>query len=233
MTGQQKGMVAAAIGVALLVGGLVGWSLKSTPPPEPTQTAAPAAPRSPTPATVGAPSEVRPALDSKKPPIPAEKPTPPSQPPSAAQPGVIAADPVAPGASPGAVPSRAFGDDTDAGLAPVIADNAPDAADGPAPSPSRETIQQGIATMKPAVKTCYEELLKEFPEADGRVLLQFAIVGDGDEGRIDLEEISGEKSTLLDQRMHDCVLDGLREVSFPAPTTGQVRVSYPFDFSRQ
>lgn len=96
---------------------------------------------------------------------------------------------------------------------------------------SKETIREGISTMKPAVKRCYEELLREFPEADGRITMKFAIVGHEGEGRIDLEKIDEDKSSLFDRKLNQCVLDGLREVSFPAPADGAVNVTYPFKFS--
>jgi hypothetical protein len=42
----------------------------------------------------------------------------------------------------------------------------------------------------PAARSCYEELLGRQPSAGGKVVLEFAIVGDGDAGVVDRVEQS-------------------------------------------
>lgn len=95
----------------------------------------------------------------------------------------------------------------------------------------REKIQGAIQGMKPHVKDCYEKLLEEFPEADGRIVMTFTIVGDGDTSHIDLEGVS-QDSSLYDKSLHQCMLDALRGVEMPAWPQGQeVKVTYPFQLS--
>lgn len=94
-------------------------------------------------------------------------------------------------------------------------------------------IKEVISKMKPRVKTCYEETLKTFPEADGDIKLSFTIVASDGKSHIDLEEVSPE-STLFDTQLHQCLLDALREQEFPLPDVedGIVRVNYPFHFNK-
>ncbi|MEL6181594.1 MAG: AgmX/PglI C-terminal domain-containing protein, partial [Myxococcota bacterium] len=113
-------------------------------------------------------------------------------------------------------------------------DAGPTGVDGGGGKPSgtipRETVQEGIQTMKPAVKTCYEAMLKTFPEAEGVVKLQFNIVASDGVGHVDLESVM-DTSTLVEQDLNDCLIEELRKVEFPAPEGGEVKVTYPFRFS--
>lgn len=105
-----------------------------------------------------------------------------------------------------------------------------DAAPQPPPL-SREAIQGTIKEMVPFVKTCYETLTQEFPEADGRIMLSFTIVGDEEDvGRVDLETVSDD-SSLYDKSMHECVIEQLRNLEFEAPAGAEVKVKYPFVFA--
>lgn len=98
----------------------------------------------------------------------------------------------------------------------------------------REEIQEVIADMKPRVKACYDELIEAFPEADGVVKLSFTIVASQGTSHIDLEEVAPD-STLFDARLHQCLIDALREQAFPLPDVedGSVRVNYPFRFTNE
>jgi hypothetical protein len=96
----------------------------------------------------------------------------------------------------------------------------------------REVIRDGIQAMRPVVESCYLETLADFPDAEGRVTLAFTIAAENDEGRVELAELDGEKSTLIDAMLHDCMLKALGDLKFPAPEgNGKVNVRYPFNFS--
>lgn len=95
---------------------------------------------------------------------------------------------------------------------------------------SRDEIKDVIGSMKPAVKVCYDKMLKDFPDADGKIILNFTIVGDGDTGRVDLEKVADD-STLQETRLNECLIEALRNLEFPVPDgDGEVTVRYPFAF---
>lgn len=96
---------------------------------------------------------------------------------------------------------------------------------------SRETIRESIETMKPYVKGCYEDMLKEFPEAAGKVVIEFTIIGEGGKGRVEMSELEAEKTTLFDSKLHDCMLEAVGDLEFEVPEGGgKVKVRYPFNF---
>lgn len=123
---------------------------------------------------------------------------------------------------------RANGKDPGKAALPQGEDSGRDEA--PQGKMSREAIMETITDMTPAVKGCYETLLKEFPEADGKILLKFTIVNDEGVGRVDLEEVD-DSSALYDKELNECMIEALRDLEFPAPEGGEVNVSYPFSFA--
>ena len=103
----------------------------------------------------------------------------------------------------------------------------------PTGSLDREVIRDGIQSMRPIVEKCYNETLKDFPDAEGRVMLAFTIAAEDDEGRVELSELDSEKTTLIDTMLHDCMLEAVGDLRFPAPEgNGKVNVKYPFNFAK-
>jgi hypothetical protein len=104
--------------------------------------------------------------------------------------------------------------------------------DEPKGTLDREVIRDGIKTMRPVVESCYLETLADFPDAEGRVTLAFTIAAENNEGRVELAELDGETSTLIDAMLHDCMINALGDLKFPAPDgNGKVNVRYPFNFN--
>lgn len=99
----------------------------------------------------------------------------------------------------------------------------------------KETIKQGIESIRPLVKACYEESLEEFPDAAGRVTVGFRVIGEEGEGRVELAELDEEKTTLFDERLHDCMMQQIGDATFDAPPEegGVVNVTYPFSFATE
>ncbi len=96
---------------------------------------------------------------------------------------------------------------------------------------SREQVQEGIAAFRPFVRRCYEESLEDFPEASGRIDLEFTIEASEGRGRVSMSEI-GEGTTLYEERLQDCLLYQISEVDFDAPGGGgTIQVRYPFSFA--
>ena len=62
-------------------------------------------------------------------------------------------------------------------------------------------------------------------------MLSFEIVAADGTGHVDLEAVAPD-SSLHEQELHQCMLDELRTLEFPAPDgDGSVKVTYPFRFA--
>lgn len=104
--------------------------------------------------------------------------------------------------------------------------------EGPTGTLPREVIREGILSMRPIVEQCYRDTLRDFPDAEGKVTISFTISAEEDEGRVQLAELDPETTTLIDSMLHDCMLESIGELRFPAPDgDGTVNVKYPFQFS--
>lgn len=150
--------------------------------------------------------------------------------PDGTPPELAALDASAPDAASSASPPPAAHD------RPTAPESAParhEAAGGDQPPPAaitREEVLEGIEAFRPVVGRCYEDVLREFPEAAGRVIVEFDVVARGGEGRVELAEL-GEGTTLFDNHLHDCMLESLGDVTFSVTSgDGTVRVRYPFNF---
>lgn len=97
----------------------------------------------------------------------------------------------------------------------------------------RDVIRQGIQSIRPTVEKCYHATLKDFPEAEGTIVLGFTIAAEDGIGRVELAEPDQDTSTLIDTVLHDCMTDAVGAVEFPAPQDGKVNVRYPFKFAAQ
>lgn len=95
----------------------------------------------------------------------------------------------------------------------------------------RDVIRQGIQSIRPMVERCYHETLRDFPEAEGTIVLGFTIAAEEGIGRVELAEPDQDTSTLIDTVLHDCMTDAVGAVEFPAPQDGKVNVRYPFKFA--
>ncbi len=105
-------------------------------------------------------------------------------------------------------------------------------APGPRGHVAKEHVREAISEVKPLLKACYEETLKDFPDARGRVTLSFRVIAEDDEGRVELSEVDEENTSLFDNRLHDCLSETIAEAKFPAPGGGgTVSVTYPFNFA--
>ena len=93
----------------------------------------------------------------------------------------------------------------------------------------RETV---LDEAFPLVKECYDNLLEKDPDAVGRVVLQFAIMGDESVGGIVDEVKFSEDSELQDEDFRECVAQSMMSTVFDPPQGGgRVVVHYPFVFT--
>jgi hypothetical protein len=108
----------------------------------------------------------------------------------------------------------------------------------PPPAPpavplDRKYIQTRIRSdFVPLASQCYETLLATHPNARGKAVFSFTIVGDADTGGIVESVELTEGTTLADPEFAYCVRESLLSLSFaPPPNDGWVTVTYPLDFS--
>ena len=96
---------------------------------------------------------------------------------------------------------------------------------------SREAVQKGMEAIRPFVEECYRNIVEDFPEATGRVQMNFTIEADGEHGRVSVSEID-EASSLHETSLHECLTDNIFNIEFDTPyDDGIIDVTYPFNFS--
>ena len=81
----------------------------------------------------------------------------------------------------------------------------------------------------PVARECYEELLGRDPKARGKVVLEFAIVGDGDAGVVDRVSTREDENTIDDPEFVMCMRESLYTAVFepPPPGASETTVVYP------
>jgi TonB family protein len=89
-----------------------------------------------------------------------------------------------------------------------------------------EEIRAVVAEKKARFKACYERGLARDLSLEGTVVAKFVI---GEDGAVSSAEEGG--STLPDDDVRACVLATIRGLRFPAPESGTVAVTYPFEFN--
>lgn len=97
------------------------------------------------------------------------------------------------------------------------------------PAYLRERIQEDFVPM---ARACYEQLLGRRPDASGRALAEFVIIGDERLGGV-VDEVSvrPDDGGLADEGFATCLRESMYTVAFrPPPGRGSLRVRYPFIF---
>jgi len=81
----------------------------------------------------------------------------------------------------------------------------------------------------PAARDCYQELLGRQPTAEGKIVLEFAIVSDGDAGVVDRVAIREDKDTINDPEFQLCMRESMYTAVFEPPPPGaeETTVVYP------
>ena len=87
----------------------------------------------------------------------------------------------------------------------------------------REVIARVMRAYTPRIRSCYEQALASNPTLAVKVTTSFVI---GADGKVTAAEASG-----ADRSLTACVASVVKSATFPAPSGGSVRVSYPFSFS--
>lgn len=90
--------------------------------------------------------------------------------------------------------------------------------------------------MIPMARACYDDLLSRQPDAGGRLMLRFKIVGDEKLGGVVEEDEEYDAGMVSDwsgdAKMETCIRESMMTVTFPPPAKGGVvTVGYPIEFS--
>lgn len=93
----------------------------------------------------------------------------------------------------------------------------------------RDRIREDLV---PVAVDCYESVLADQPEAGGKIVMRFAILGDPDVGGVvDEASVDPLQSDFDSAFLRDCMTESLMAVHFDAPPEGgRVEVTYPFVF---
>ena len=91
----------------------------------------------------------------------------------------------------------------------------------------KEIIRRVIRSRIGEVASCYDRGLTGRPTMQGRVAIQFTIMGDGS-----VQTVRLHNTTMENAFVEDCVLRSACDLRFPATNGGGfVRVSYPYNFT--
>lgn len=113
--------------------------------------------------------------------------------------------------------------------APASAADAPLATTPEKEERRRQYIRDAVREQYfPIARSCYEELLARQPKAAGKVVMSFAIVGDGDAGVVDRVELS-DGTTMDDPEFTTCMRESMYSTVFEPPPAGasETTVVYP------
>ncbi len=85
-----------------------------------------------------------------------------------------------------------------------------------------EVVQRIVRQNFGRIRACYQEALRTSPSLQGRVVVRFKIAKDGS-----VTDATGQGSDLPSPAVIACIVQVFRSLSFPAPESGTVIVSYP------
>jgi hypothetical protein len=92
---------------------------------------------------------------------------------------------------------------------------------------ARDVIQRVVRQNFGRFRLCYEEGLRTNPGLSGRVAVDFVIARDGTVA----SSATSRGTEMSDPNVVSCVVRGFHNLEFPAPTGGQVMVTYPLVLS--
>ena len=104
------------------------------------------------------------------------------------------------------------------------------ATDDTAGKLSKESIAGVVRKKLTGIKFCYNQELAKNPNLQGKVVVKFNIVGEGDEGVV--KDIEIVESTIGNTSVEDCMRRNISRWKFPVPEGGGVvNIVYPFVFA--
>jgi|GEM_PF-4097546 len=99
---------------------------------------------------------------------------------------------------------------------------------------SQEGISNAMREFMPKIRHCYQQLLEEFPDSEGRITLSFRIMPNDDPENMDIAKIADVEiveSEMDYESVENCIMDTIDTLWFDPPEDDAVYVRYPFLFS--
>jgi hypothetical protein len=98
---------------------------------------------------------------------------------------------------------------------------------------TKDDIKASMQEIRPLIVECYEMALETTPDFEGKLLVDFTIIGEPDIGTIVSEAaLESEDGMTDDADFSECVEQTILSLELPAPEAGggEIRVRYPFIF---
>lgn len=89
-------------------------------------------------------------------------------------------------------------------------------------------VKKAITEHKAEYKACYHSLLEKDKKASGKVVLRITV---GEDGKVEDTVIMNE--TSLPNETANCIADVVKTITFPKPTGGKARITYPWEFTAE
>lgn len=92
-------------------------------------------------------------------------------------------------------------------------------------------VKKALTAKKDEVRACYHALLEKSPkksQPSGKVVIRFTV---DESGAVEETVILNE--TSLPNETAQCIADVVKTVTFPKPTGGKARITYPWEFTAQ
>ncbi|MBI4821391.1 MAG: AgmX/PglI C-terminal domain-containing protein [Deltaproteobacteria bacterium] len=86
-------------------------------------------------------------------------------------------------------------------------------------------IKSAMQSAVPEIKECYETWLQSNPGLGGKLIVEFTIAADGDEGRVSGAKVA--ESELGHVFMEGCIMNAVEDLAFDRPGE-EIKVRYPF-----
>jgi hypothetical protein len=89
-------------------------------------------------------------------------------------------------------------------------------------------VKKAITEHKAEYKACYHSLLEKDKKASGKVVLRITVAEDGK-----VEDTVIMNETSLPNETANCIADVVKTITFPKPTGGKARITYPWEFTAE
>ena len=101
--------------------------------------------------------------------------------------------------------------------------------DQPREQPFREAVRATVREHEIVMRDCYNVARRTEPKTEGKLQIEWTI---GSAGQVEKAEFDKAKTTLKNEALITCVLNGSKTWTFPKPEKDSVVViSYPIVFS--
>lgn len=92
----------------------------------------------------------------------------------------------------------------------------------------REEVRLIIRKNLNSIKTCYDDGLKNNPNIQGKIVIEWDLASDGS-----VSKAAVKSSELKSETVENCIVNKIKALKFPASPTGTIaNISYPFSFSK-